>query len=144
MRYPVEVLIRNEMEHVFGRTIVSSRDCIQLSHDVFQKTRCQLNPNTLRRFFGLVKATYPPSHSTLTILFYLLQAIACYKSGDPAAAGVLYDRINPSGFCFLRKKFSNILYLLLTEKLKRQPVKPSRQLNQLLEKTGYQRLRTIF
>jgi hypothetical protein len=68
MRYQVEALIKNEIEHVFGRSIVSSRDCIQLSTDVFQKTRCQLNPNTLRRFFGLVKATYPPSYSTLTIL----------------------------------------------------------------------------
>jgi hypothetical protein len=390
MRYQVEALIKNEIEHVFGRSIVSSRDCIQLSYDVFQKTKCQLNPNTLRRFFGLVKATYPPSYSTLTILskycgfhsidevatlrkeetvqeldpevvlhymvslfrdtpvkdendptflsmvvntlnflhhhpfladkfqsqvaktrngqefyfeqfinidklnawygdglryyytekqtpnaqvfahsllafrywltcndkmlkkhattvqqqpfneasaqpfilgrnyatllylghalhlpvediikesfeyhkklsrnikkdlsfprfelymaealvltghyedglhyvwyaeknykvehehtgwrkflqgFYLLQAIAYYKSGDLAAAGELYDRINPADFYFLRKKFSNILYLLLTEKLKRQHIKHSQQLSQLLQETGYQRLRTIF
>jgi hypothetical protein len=68
MKYQVEALIKTEIEHIFGRSIVSSRDCIQLSYDVYQKTKCQLNPNTLRRFFGLVKATYPPSHSTLTIL----------------------------------------------------------------------------
>jgi len=68
MKWQVEALIKTEIEHIFGRSIVSSRDCIQLSYDVYEKTRCQLNPNTLRRFFGLVKANYPPSHSTLTIL----------------------------------------------------------------------------
>jgi hypothetical protein len=390
MRYKVEALIKNEIEHVFGRSIVSSRDCIQLSYDVFQKTKCQLNPNTLRRFFGLVKATYPPSYSTLTILskycgfhsidevatlrkeetaheldnehilhymvslfrdapvkdendatflsmvlntlnflnrhpfladkfqsqiaktrngqefyfeqfinidklnsyygdglryyyaekqtanaqifahsllafrywltnddkclkkhatlvqqqpfkedslepftqgryyasllyhahafqlpvddiigaahnfhsrlmqsgkkqlsfprfelymaealiftghceaglyyvqfatkshttaqdltgwrkflqsFYLLQAIALYKTGNHTAANELYDTINPADFYFLRKKFANILYLLLTEKLKRQHAKHSQQLSLLLQETGYQRLRAIF
>jgi len=57
-----------EIEHVFGRRVVSSRDCIELCEEIFQKTKHQLNPNTLRRFFSLVKAEYPPSQSTLTIL----------------------------------------------------------------------------
>jgi len=57
-----------EIEHVFGRRIVSSRDCIELSEEIYRKTMHQLNPNTLRRFFSLVKAPYPPSQSTLTIL----------------------------------------------------------------------------
>ncbi|MBC7829687.1 MAG: hypothetical protein H7122_18230 [Chitinophagaceae bacterium] len=60
--------IRDEIEHVFGRKISSSRDCIQLSEDIYHRTQQQLNSNTLRRFFGLVKADYPPSKSTLTIL----------------------------------------------------------------------------
>ena len=64
----LKTAIRDEIEHVFGRKIGSSRDCIQLSEDVFRRTQHQLNPNTLRRFFGLVKADYPPSKSTLTIL----------------------------------------------------------------------------
>jgi hypothetical protein len=68
MRVAVESAIKEEIVNIFGRRIVSSRDCIQLSDEIFQKTRLQLNPNTLRRFFGLVKAAYPPSHSTLTIL----------------------------------------------------------------------------
>lgn len=238
MRYQVESLIKNEIEHVFGRSIVSSGDCIQLSYDVFQKTSCQLNPNTLRRFFGLVKANYPPSYSTLTILsrycgfhsidevailhkeetrqnpdsgnvlhymvslfrslqpgmkqpsfprfelymaealiltgcveeglyyvqvavenykteyehtgwrkflqsFYLLQAVALYKKGDHAAADELYDKINPADFYFLRKKFANILYLLLTEKLRRPHIRHSRQLALLLQETGYRRLHTL-
>ncbi len=36
--------------------------------DIYQKTGETVNANTLRRFFGLVKAEYPPSSSTLTIL----------------------------------------------------------------------------
>jgi hypothetical protein len=75
--------------------------------------------------------------------FYLLQAIAFYKTGNLPGAAELYERINPADFYFLRKKFSNILYLLLTEKLKRQHVKHSQQLSQLLLETGYQRLRAI-
>lgn len=60
--------IKGELERVFGRSITSSRDCIDLSEDVFRKTQKQINPNTLRRIFGLVKAEYPPSQSTLDIL----------------------------------------------------------------------------
>ena len=68
MRVAIESAIKEEIVNIFGRRIVSSRDCIQLSDEIFHKTKLQLNPNTLRRFFGLVKAAYPPSHSTLTIL----------------------------------------------------------------------------
>lgn len=60
--------IKNEIESIFGRCITSNRDCIDLSDDIFKKTQKQLNPNTLRRIFGLVKADYPPSQSTLAIL----------------------------------------------------------------------------
>ncbi len=68
MKIQIEPFIKREIENVFGRRIVSSRDCIQLSDEIFSRTKLQLNPNTLRRFFGLVKADYPPSYSTLTIL----------------------------------------------------------------------------
>lgn len=56
------------MENNFGRKIVSSRDCIQMVEDIYRKTGETVNANTLRRFFGLVKADYPASSSTLTIL----------------------------------------------------------------------------
>jgi len=68
MRTEIEKTIKHEIVEVFGRPIVSSRDCIELSDEIYQKTKAQLNFNTLRRFFGLVKADYPPSHSTLAIL----------------------------------------------------------------------------
>lgn len=60
--------LKKEIENSFGRKINSSRDCIQLVDDIYQKTGDTVNANTLRRFFGLVKADYPPSSSTLTIL----------------------------------------------------------------------------
>jgi hypothetical protein len=68
MKTEIEKTIKYEIVEVFGRPIVSSRDCIELSDEIYQKTKAQLNFNTLRRFFGLVKAEYPPSHSTLAIL----------------------------------------------------------------------------
>jgi len=60
--------LKKELEHSFGRKIVSSRDCIQMVEDIYHKTGETVNANTLRRFFGLVKADYPASSSTLTIL----------------------------------------------------------------------------
>ena len=76
--------IKCELERVFGRSITSSRDCIDLSDDVFRKTQKQINPNTLRRIFGLVKAEYPPSQSTLDILskycgFYTVEELYTTK-----------------------------------------------------------------
>ncbi|MEP6746606.1 MAG: hypothetical protein ABJB86_02710 [Bacteroidota bacterium] len=68
MKREYQDAVRSELEHVFGRSIVSSRDCMELSNEIFQKTHKRLNPNTLRRFFGLVKTEYPSSHSTLNIL----------------------------------------------------------------------------
>jgi hypothetical protein len=60
--------LKKELEQSFGRKIVSSRDCIQMVEDIYHKTGETVNANTLRRFFGLVKADYPASSSTLTIL----------------------------------------------------------------------------
>lgn len=76
--------IKGELERVFGRCITSSRDCIDLSDDIFRKTQKQINPNTLRRIFGLVKAEYPPSQSTLDILskycgFYTVEELYTTK-----------------------------------------------------------------
>jgi hypothetical protein len=61
-------VVMQEVEEVFGRRVSSSRDCIQLSEEIYFRTSFRINPNTLRRFFGLVKADYPPSASTLNIL----------------------------------------------------------------------------
>jgi hypothetical protein len=62
------VSLKKELESSFGRRIKSSRDCIQMVEDIYHKTGETVNSNTLRRFFGLVKAEYPASTSTLTIL----------------------------------------------------------------------------
>jgi len=68
MRQEYQDVIKDEIENVFGRTIVSQRDCLDLSTEIFEKTQKQINVNTLRRFFGLIKSEYPPSHLTLNIL----------------------------------------------------------------------------
>jgi hypothetical protein len=60
--------LKKELENTFGRRVLSSRDCLQMVDDIFQKTGYSINSNTLRRFFGLVKTDYQPSPSTLTIL----------------------------------------------------------------------------
>ncbi len=60
-------ILRKELENSFGRKILSSRDCLQMVDDIYQKTGYTINTNTLRRFFGLVKTAYNPSPSTLSI-----------------------------------------------------------------------------
>ena len=87
-------IIVHEVVRTFGRQIVSSRDCIQLSEDIFEKTRDQVSPNTLRRIFGLVKADYPPSYGTCQILmrycgFTTVEELVKFRqtqSGDGDAA----------------------------------------------------------
>ena len=59
--------LKKELENSFGRKILSSRDCLQMVEDIYQKTGYTINANTLRRFFGLVKSAYNPSPSTLAI-----------------------------------------------------------------------------
>src|SRR5262245_47913821 len=68
MKKDLLLSLKKELENSFGRKIASSRDCNQMVEDIYQKTGETINANTLRRFFGLVKADYPPSSSTLTIL----------------------------------------------------------------------------
>jgi hypothetical protein len=67
-RHQFETAIKQEIEYVFSKSIKSSRDCIDLCNEIYLRTQNKINVNTLRRFFGLVKADYPPSHSTLKIL----------------------------------------------------------------------------
>jgi hypothetical protein len=68
LRQEIEAAIKLEIKYVFGRSIKSSGDCIDLSNEIYSKVRKKINANTLRRFFGLVKADYLPSFSTLSIL----------------------------------------------------------------------------
>ena len=61
--------------------------------DIYHKTGETVNANTLRRFFGLVKADYPASSSTLTILskycgLNSMQEIEQLSSGDNSDADI--------------------------------------------------------
>lgn len=60
--------LRKEVEDTFGKKIGSSGDCHLLSQEVYAKISFNINANTLRRFFGLVKSHYLPSLTTLDIL----------------------------------------------------------------------------
>lgn len=60
--------LKTEIEQTYGKHIYTSRDCLLLSREIFKKTKAQVNSNTLRRLFGLVKTTHNPSDATLNIL----------------------------------------------------------------------------
>lgn len=60
--------LKEEVEQTFGRPVFTAKDCIQLSSEIYLKTRVQISPHTLRRLFGLVKVDTAPSTSTLNIL----------------------------------------------------------------------------
>ncbi len=57
-----------EVEKKYGKKVLSYTDCLHLSKAISQQTGFRLNVSTLRRFFGLVKANYPPSPTTRDIL----------------------------------------------------------------------------
>jgi hypothetical protein len=60
--------LKLEVERTFGRRILTSADCNELSDHVQQKTGFRLSFNTLRRFFHLIKSEFSPSSNTLNIL----------------------------------------------------------------------------
>lgn len=68
MQMTLEKNLRLEVEREFGRKILSSTDCHELSHCVFEKTGSRLSFNTLRRYFNLMKSNFKPSSNTLHIL----------------------------------------------------------------------------
>ncbi|OLY93809.1 hypothetical protein SAMN05444008_111161 [Cnuella takakiae] len=82
-------LLLSEVEQTFTRKILIASDCIQLSEEILNKTGFKLNSNTLRRCFGLVKSTYPPSITTVNILarytgFSSFDEFVQYKSSAKA------------------------------------------------------------
>src|SRR4051812_42819534 len=64
-------LLKDEVEKVFGRRILSSIDCENLSNDILRKSRVKISCSTIRFFFNLTKAKNSPS-------LYTLDAMANY------------------------------------------------------------------
>jgi len=60
--------LQQEIVQVFGHPVPSFSDCTRLAEAIFEKTGLKVSVNTLRRFFNLIAAKYPPSYNTLTIL----------------------------------------------------------------------------
>jgi hypothetical protein len=61
-------LIKDEVERIIGRKILTASDCQYLSNDIYQQTKQRVSLNTLRRFFHLMKNKYHPSSFTLNLL----------------------------------------------------------------------------
>lgn len=62
------MFLKKEIKQVFGRPIITSKDCIDLKTDIFLKTAFTVSRDTLRRFFNLVASPYSPGASTIEIL----------------------------------------------------------------------------
>lgn len=93
-------ILRHEIEQTFGKRITTSRDCIELADEIYQRTSFKINANTLRRFFSLVKSQYPPSTATKNIL-----TLYCgFSSFDELAASkkTLSDGVNKDSAIFLK------------------------------------------
>jgi hypothetical protein len=83
MRIDNIALLKAEVEYTFGRKIITSKDCNDLTEAILRKTGNRINYNTLRRLFGLIKAAQP-SLSTLNILaaycgFASIDELATYR-----------------------------------------------------------------
>lgn len=61
-------LLKEEIVSKFGRPINTSRDCLMLSQDIYERISEPISANTLRRLFGLVHTEFQPSGNTLNIL----------------------------------------------------------------------------
>jgi hypothetical protein len=60
--------IKSLIEYTFGRKILNTNDCIDLSVCVFEKEKLSISTDTLRRVFQLVETSSQPSLYTLEIL----------------------------------------------------------------------------
>ncbi|MBD3749266.1 MAG: hypothetical protein IE931_07210 [Sphingobacteriales bacterium] len=61
--------LKKMAEHKFGRTITTSKDCIDLTNALLKINKsANLNSQTIRRLFGLVKNDFSPSIYTLDLL----------------------------------------------------------------------------
>jgi hypothetical protein len=60
--------IKSLVEYTFGRKILNTNDCSDLSNNIFEKEKSPVSIDTLRRLFGLVETKTQPSLFTLEIL----------------------------------------------------------------------------
>src|SRR5687768_6710853 len=60
--------LKEEVERIFGRKILTASDCQDLSNDIYKQTKEKVSLNTLRRFFHLIASKYQPSSFTLNLL----------------------------------------------------------------------------
>jgi hypothetical protein len=62
------IKLQSLVSYVFGKKILNSTDCIELSQGIFDKVKSSVSSDTLRRFFGLIETKTQPSLFTMEIL----------------------------------------------------------------------------
>jgi hypothetical protein len=62
------IKLRSLMQFTFGRTILNTNDCHELSKDIFKKIKINISTDTCRRFFGIIISKNQPSIYTLDAL----------------------------------------------------------------------------
>ena len=60
--------IKSLVEYSFGRKILNTNDCSDLSNHIFEKEKSSVSIDTLRRLFGLIETKTQPSLFTLEVL----------------------------------------------------------------------------
>lgn len=60
--------IQRKIYYLFGRKIINSNDCNELSDSIYIKIQKQISPQTLKRFFNIIKDGTKPSPNTIIIL----------------------------------------------------------------------------
>jgi hypothetical protein len=61
------IKLRSLMQFTFGRKILNTNDCQELSKHVFKKIKINISLDTCRRFFGIISSKNQPSIYTLDI-----------------------------------------------------------------------------
>ncbi len=60
--------LQSLVSFVFGKKILNSTDCTELSQSIFEKVKSAISSDTLRRFFDLIETKTQPSLFTMEIL----------------------------------------------------------------------------
>ena len=63
-------LLKEEVERVFGRKILTASDCQNLSKDIYQQTKSGLSLNTLRRNISLLHLRWIYFLNTVAFLLF--------------------------------------------------------------------------
>lgn len=72
--------------------------------------------------------------------FHLIEACCLVLTGKRQAAEIIYSKISPSRFYFLRRKTDMILFLHLEKMLRKKVLDFEKRLEELIEETGFKRL----
>ncbi len=61
-------VLKEEVQKRFGKDVISSYECIQLSEHIYKVTENNISAQTLRRFLGFIKDGTQPSTYTVSVL----------------------------------------------------------------------------